>query len=354
MTEEDKNIKEFALEDFKLNPISSAEPIKQNYIIDENDEDLLSLNAAPPPETEAEEVEKVEDIEAAEDPIFKELSEPKLPELARENRARLQMQSPNRVHFYWSFKQNPFQTLNRVVGSQANYQLIVKLVNQTNRREELFPAETEGSAWFDVDADADYQAEIGFYAVNRPFVRVLFSNVLQTPRKNPSARRDYSENFSVSADQFAEVLDASGFQQDAFEVALAGDDVPAADAATHDAFAQITGVDASVYEENKSSEMRFVLLALASGYAAEELRGHVSPSLFALLQNHAERLSAEQALAALQENFGVFGEEANAESGAEESFGAAVFGASLINFPRFSRRRFAPKLSPFSSLNLFN
>ncbi len=349
MTEQDDPIKEFALENFKLNPLSSAEAINQKLTGDENAEDDISPKAAASSAVNAVEIETDEAEEAATaNPIFKELSAPKLPTLAREDRARLQLQTPNRIHFYWSFKQNPFQTLNRVVGKNTNYQLIIKLVNQTNEREEFFPADTEGSAWFDVDADSTYRAEIGFYAVSRPFVRLMFSNRLQTPRKNPSSRQDYSERFAVSADQFAKVLDVSGFSQDAFEVALAGDDIESADQATETAFAQIFDQPETAFDRNKSSEMRFVLLALASGYALADLRGQINPSLFTFLQNHSEKLSAEKALTALQENFGVSATEQMDET--EESFGAAVFGASLINFPRSSKRRPLPKFAPLSSL----
>ena len=358
MSTKDKNSVESALEDFKLKPISSAETIKQNLTIGEDDEDILSLNIAPQPSAEvgtialAELTDAVVNDEGGEpaeiiDPIFKELSEPKLPELSKENRARLQMQSPNKIYFYWSFKQNPFQTLSRVFGNQVNYQLVVKLVNRTNEREELYPAEAEGSTWFDVDADSTYRAEVGFYAPNRPFLRVMFSNTIETPRKNPSPRRDYSANFTVSANQFAEVLDVSGFQQDAFEVALAGDNIASANDATQTAFSQIIGTPPNDYDENQSSEIRFILLALASGYSVENLRGHISPSLFSILQSNAEKINAEEALSALQENFDISSDETYEE----ETFAATVFGASLVNFPRSSKRRFLPKFSPVSSLS---
>jgi len=351
MKTKDKNIKDYALEDFKLNPISSSDAAKTNTAVDETETNILSLNHAPQVPVDAKIVnEETEPIDAAaeiEDPIFKELSEPKLPELKRENRARLQMQSPTKIHFYWSVEKNPFQTLSRVFGGQTNYQLVAKLVNQTNDREEIFPVEAEGAAWFDTDANSTYRAELGFYAVNRPFVRLMFSNQIETPRKNPSPRRDYSENFTVSAQEFAEVLDVSGFQQDAFEVALAGDDVESADAAAQNAFSQIVESAPGDFDENESSEIRFVLLALASGYAVENLRAHISRRLFAVLQEEGEKLNAPKALAALQENFGVFADEAIEE----ESFAATVFGASLINFPRSSKRRVLPKFSPVSSLS---
>ena len=46
MAEQDKKVKDFALADFKLNPISSAENVKKALVIDENDDDILSLNAS--------------------------------------------------------------------------------------------------------------------------------------------------------------------------------------------------------------------------------------------------------------------------------------------------------------------
>ncbi len=325
--------KKFSLDDFKINSTTIVSSLTRKPIVEleTRDAEVVLL------ETEPEQSE-----------VFKELSEPKLPELARENRARLQMQSPTKINFYWSIKTNPFQTLNRVFGNQTSYTLVAKLVNQTTEREELFPIDAEGATWFDVDADSSYQAEIGFYATNRPFVRVMFSNILETPRKNPSPRRDYSENFSLSTNQFAEVLGVSGFQQDAFEVALAGDDVEFADNATQAAFSQIISAPTSDFDTYKSSEIRFVLLALASGYSLEDLREHVSPNLFTVLQGNAENLSAEKALSALQKNFGISADE----TVEEETFAPTVFGASLINFPRISKRKVLPKFSPISSFSV--
>ena len=365
MAEQDKKVKDFVLADFKLNPVSSAENVKNPLVIDENDDDILSLNASSvgkpqvltdavltdegelvlSVEEDVKEAETTEEIIEVTDPVFEELSAPKLPELPKQDRARLQMQSPNRINFYWSFKENPYQVLSRIFGNQTNYQLVAKLLNQTNSREELYPIEADGSDWFDVDADSSYRVEVGFYAVSRPFVRILSSNTLQTPRKSPSPRQDYSEYFAVSADQFAKVLDVSGYQQDAFEVALAGDDIESADAATETAFSQIFDAEKGDFDQTKSGEWRFILLALASGYSLEDLRGHVSSSLFAFLQSRADQLSAEKALAALQSNFDV----ADDEIYEEETVGETVYGVSLVNFPRSLKRRTLPKFSPFPS-----
>jgi len=341
---EKTNVREFTLDDSTNGSISSAEPINTEQIarkISIEDEKNYSTARKDVPSDLAQ-----SDSIETENPIFKELAEPKLPEPAKENRARLQMQSPTRLHFYWSFKNNPFKPLHQIFGKNTgNYTLVVKLLNQTADREEIVPVENDGSTWFDVDAGATYRAEIGFYAANRPFVRVMFSNTIETPRKNSSSRRDYSPHFNVSAEEFAEVLDASGFRQDAFEVALAGDDFAAAASATQNAFSQFVGKQKSDYQTNDASEIRFALLTIASGVALENLRGQISKNLFSELQKNAGRLSVEKAFAALQENFGVFSDEMTEE----EFFAPTVFGASLVNFPRMSKRKFLPKFAPVSS-----
>ncbi len=322
---------EFAVENEKLETISSSETVKNAET-----ETLAEVEPQVLLDDETDILEK--EI----DPIFEELSEPRLPELEKENRARLQMQSPNRIFFYWSLKNNPYKTLSSAFGGQTgSYTLVAKLINETRDREEIVPVETEGDWWFETDSDSSYRAEVGFYAPNRPFVRVLYSNTIETPRKSPSAKRASTAEWAVSAHQFAKVLDVAGFSQDAFEVAFAGDDTEFAVHATQNAFSQILGTDDSVHHD--SSEIRFALLSLASGIQLEKLRGQISASLFGQLRENSEKMTAENARGALEENFGEFIDET------DEAL-PAVFGASLINFPRTLKRKSLPKFSPVSSL----
>lgn len=359
---EDSDSEEIILEDFQINPISSAEMLRTP----ENEEDdLLSLEVAPPQvlvdagvlEKETVETEAKEETEATEeteevDPIFAELAAPKLPELAKENRARLQMQSPNRLFFYWSVKNNPFQILSKMLnGNQSNYQLVVKFVNQKNGYEQLFPVDAEGNYWFNAESDSRYQAEVGFYATNRPYFRIMYSNVIETPRKSPSPRQATDADWAVSAKDFAKVLDESGFKFDAFEVALAGDNEKVADYATENALSQLLGGRKLDFGGINTDEVRFALLALASGVSLEELRGQISEALYLVLEEHYADLSAERSLAALQENFDIFTEEIFEE----ETVGATVYGLSLVNFPKAIRKRVVPKTrvaDEFSDENL--
>ena len=304
---------------------------------------------------------KTETASEEKDPIFKELAEPKLPSLPRENRARLHMQSPERLYFYWSIKNNPFQTLSKALGNHiGNYSLVVKLINHTKNTEEVFLVEHEGNWWFNAQADSNYRAEIGFYAPNRPFIRIMFSNYIHTPRKKPSRRRDYTPSFKVDSLQFAEVLEATGYKRDAFEVAITGDDEIAAQEATQKTYTNLTGQENVEFNINESDEVRFAFLALASGYSLKDIRSEISPKLFSRLEKEINMLSSENIIFALKQNFDMFTEDFF-----EEEIGEAVIGASLINFPRKVKKRSIPetltpklesldKFSIFSSSNTLN
>lgn len=303
------------------------------------------------------ETEKPESFETAEEflakqtPVFRELAQPRLPDLQPENRAWLQMQSPTRIFFYWSLKTNPFETLQKVFGGRnGNYALSVKLQNLTSGTEKIYPLAPYGSAWFDVESESKYRAEVGFFAADRPFIRLVFSNSIETPRLTPSPRLDWSPQFAVTSQRFAEVLDVSGYKQDAFEMALTGDNLEASNEATFDAFEQLTGEREEF--EMKPSELRLALFALASGLSLGDLRGQISPHLFAYLEKiiaeNTARLSAEKILTALEENFGLGTLETDEEIG-EISY--SVFGASSINFQRLPKQ-FWKKFAPNSSLRI--
>lgn len=354
VADDDEWVNEFSMEDFDLRPVSSGE-----FLVD-------SVESLPLSEVAKTQLSIDEEAVELEDPIFKELALPRLPDLQRDNRARLQMQSPTRIQFYWSMKHNPFQTLNRAFsGASSNYTLVAKLVNQTNDREEIIPVDAEGSWWFDVDAASRYQAELGFYAPNRPFVRVMFSNVLETPRKSPSSRQSNESEWAISAEKFAEVLDYSGYSQDAFEVALAGDDFQSSEIASQIAFSKFIGKKETNTASFGGEEIRFALLAIASGHSIEDLRGQIGATLFTFLQENADKLIGKNALAALSEHFDISTEVSEIED--QEFVGDAVFGASLVNFPKFSTKKLksskskspkiigpsiGKKVSPLSSFSL--
>lgn len=286
-------------------------------------------------------------------PEFLALAQPVLPELKRENRARLQMQTPTRLYFYWSAKDNPWALLREAFGSDpGSYSLVLKLTDLVSDTEQVRPAEPEGNYWFEVEAGSRYQAEIGFSAPNRPYFRIIFSNTVETPRRNPSPRAATDADWRVSANKFAEVLDVAGFARDAFDVALAGDDPVGADEATYSAFSRFIGKDDHRPHGIPAEDVRYAMLAIARGLAIEELRHRISPALFAILQANSGKLAPAEAMTALTENFDL--DEAEFS---DEQPGPAVFGASLVHFPRnLKTRGLSPKqvsrYSPLSSHSL--
>lgn len=275
------------------------------------------------------------------DPIFATLARPHLQELPKRNRAWLQIQSPSRIYFYWSLKNNPYQTLERAFGSSAgNYRLIVKLINLTNGWEEIHEIAQEGNWWFDIEPSCRYRAEIGFHSANSPYVRIIFSNTVDVPRRSPSPRPAEESEWAISAEKFAGVLHRAGFFGDAVEVSLAGDDDAVALERTRLALRDLLGIDAdlSVFD---AEEVRRAMLMLAAGSSLEDLRGKISEALYQFLSEHLVRLTAENSLEALCANFEIIQEEWFEKIEGE----GAVFGASIIHFPggiRAGRRTLVP------------
>ena len=285
------------------------------------------------------------------DPIFKLLADPVLPRLKSRDRAKLQLQSPNRIHLYWSMKSNPYQILKDSVGAHPDsYSLVARVLNLTNGEEKLFRVEPKGDWWLDVRPNNKYRAEIGFYAPNRPFIRILFSNELTTPRKSPSPRTDYTTGFSTTAREFAETLDAAGYRKDAFDVAIAGDQPDQVRSATERAAAELFEVPHVEFSDSIASELRFALLAMASGYSIEDLVGHVSLEVIEMLQSHLSSADRNTILSVMESNFDLVTEEIEEF----EEIGEAVFGASSINFPKRLKSKkipksLMPKLSEYSN-----
>jgi hypothetical protein len=311
--------------------ISSGDLVRKTEIFEENMLDASELKTDKPEEEVS--------------PVMKELASAELPVLEKENRARLQMQSPTKLFFYWSTKGNPFQMLNQAFGGNTgSYTLVTKLINLTRDTEEIYPVEAEGSVWFGVDSDSSYRAEIGFYAPNRPYIRVMFSNTVATPRKRPSPRVATAADWNISANRFAEVLDVSGFKRDAFEVAAAGDTVQPVN---YEAFARFVERDHDDLVNISSDELRYALLLIASGISIDSLQYRIDASLFALLQESVEKLSRQNALTALTVQFGIEPDETFEEEIAEQ-----VIGASVVNFPRRLKRKLPrPEFSDYAPLS---
>ena len=269
---------------------------------------------------------KIDDGQEFASPIFELLARPVLPELKHSTRARLMMQSPTRLYIYWSVGARSFEALKSALGSASDYTLALRLLDVTRDVEEVHTIEAEGSWWFNVRPDSEYRAEVGFYSVSRPFVRILFSNTIATPRKGPSPHSAREAKWAISKHHFVEVLNAAGFEADADRIETAEHEQNIALAVSN--YLKVAEADVAAFD---AVELRWALAALAAGTPIEDLRWRVSASLFAFLEKYLAKLSASE----IRDNIGV--DVASAE---DEFVATPVFGSSLVNFPR--RRRFAP------------
>ncbi|HEX8196268.1 MAG TPA: DUF4912 domain-containing protein [Pyrinomonadaceae bacterium] len=295
-----------------------------------------------------EKVEEAIDDEELLDPLGIEA----LPPLPQINRARLQVQSPNRIFLYWTLAGNPFATLQKAFGNRAtNYNLVIKFRNLSHGGEQLFPIGREGNWWFDAHPNARFQVDLGLFAQNRPFIRLFSSNAVETPRAAPSPRVDTEADWQVSRVQFARVLDVSGYTHDALPVVFGfGEDGVFDEMATVAVLNQIASNAPVAPETFDAAEMRVVLSALAAGVEYEVLREQLSPTLRAwfdsVLEQDKDALRSENVLAALQavlgddfvDEFAGFGEEL------QRIRLEPVFGASAVHFPEIALPRIFQKL----------
>jgi hypothetical protein len=295
-----------------------------------------------------EKVEEAIDDEELLDPLGIEA----LPQLPVVNRARLQVQSPNRIFLYWSLAGNPFATLQKAFGNRAtNYNLVLKFRNLSHGGEQLFPVGQQGNWWFDAQPNARFQVDLGLFAQNRPFIRLFSSNAVETPRAAPSPRADTEADWQISRVQFARVLDVSGYTHDALPVVFGfGEDGVFDEMATVAVLNQLASNAPVAPETFDAAEMRVALSALAAGVEYEVLREQLSPALRAwfdsVLEQDKDALRSENVLAALQavlgdefvDEFAGFGEEL------QRIQLEPVFGASAVHFPEIALPRIFRKL----------
>ena len=269
-----------------------------------------------------------------------ELVAESLPELPSVNTAKLYIQSPNRVFLYWNLSGNPFETLQKAFGNRANnYQLVTKLINLRTKAESFAPANPGGNWWYNVHSNTRYRVDLGFYAANRPFIRLLSSNSINTPRAAPSSRADTEEDWIVSNKQFVQILTASGYSHDVLGVAFGADletgdiseDASTLVAANH--FASL------IQGELDLAELRWLLVSLASGVGFADLQSLLSPGALAwlgqVLEANPDALGRENVRTVLESIFGSEFVEMFTDENAMAWMRLApvAVGASAVNFP---------------------
>lgn len=137
-----------------------------------------------------------------------------MPAVLKRDFISLLLQSPHRLYLYWTFAHDPHVTLREAFGQlAAHYRLAVRLVNVESGEEFLQDASRERAQWFEVYPRHVYRAEVGFHAPGRPFVRLLSSNVVTTPRDRASHLSDEAVEFQLAADDFTRLLGGAGYER---------------------------------------------------------------------------------------------------------------------------------------------
>ena len=203
-----------------------------------------------------------------------------LPETYSSNLARLLVQSPYKLFLYWSHARDPFATLRKAFGeTQSSYTLAVRLRDTESGAENFFEASPTHSQWFDASPGRSYRADVGLFAPERPFIRLLSSDVIQTPRVGVSARSDHTPEFNITAPEFARVLNEAGFARDALGVTLEAAD-KAAQAATTRALTKMgAGLEIPAIGEDEWAELSALVAALVFGEPLDHLLARLSPPL---------------------------------------------------------------------------
>ncbi len=264
-----------------------------------------------------------------------------LPDTYKTDRIRLLPQSPRRLYLYWELEKDPFETLQRAFGTQAErYEMVVRLVDLETGAETLHSAAGARSQWLNVGPGRSYRADVGLYARGLAFIRLLSSAEAQTPRASVSRSADSATEFHVSANAFARVLDDAGYVSDALEVSLEAADLETGNAATLEVARRFGGAQLPPLGADELAELRGLLAAFALGLSLDELRLMISAGLGGWLDEvvrlRQEGIDAAHLLEVLRT---VLGFELNRsaltafDAEAARRAPRSVVGASEVNLP---------------------
>ncbi len=98
-----------------------------------------------------------------------------------------------------------------------NTSLAVRLFDVEEDLSCTFEATPEHKLWLDALPGRDYRADVGFHAAGLPFITLLSSAVVRTPRAGISPNTDSAPPFHLTATEFAQVMEQTGYPACAVE-----------------------------------------------------------------------------------------------------------------------------------------
>ena len=263
-----------------------------------------------------------------------------LPEVYPVDRIRLFAQSPNRLYVYWGLAKDPYATLARAFGPGfQSFSLVVRLVNTDTGEDVLHAASPTKSQWLDVQPGSPYRVDLGLYSRHSTFIRLLSSNVAETPRPGVARDADPAPAWHISAEKFARVLDEAGYVSDALEVTLEAVDEMTGYISTRTIAGTLNDAELPMMTSEELAEMRKLLAALAFGARFESMQSDLSPTLadwFARADRLGAVFNSERLVEILRSILGIEMSRLPIDSPTEQAMRLAVravVGASEINLP---------------------
>ncbi|HEX6626266.1 MAG TPA: DUF4912 domain-containing protein [Pyrinomonadaceae bacterium] len=141
-----------------------------------------------------------------------------LPETVGRDSVQLFAQSPHKLFVHWGHAGDPFAALREAFGDAASrYRLVVRLSCMTDDSAQTDDASPERAQWLAALPDRDYRADIGFHADGLPFITLLSSSVVHTPRAAVSPNADAEPQFHIAPDDFSRLLEHTGYDPGTLE-----------------------------------------------------------------------------------------------------------------------------------------
>jgi hypothetical protein len=126
---------------------------------------------------------------------------------------RALLQDPFRIFIYWEVREISLLALTRFFPPEEAraFRVVLKLTELGGRHEVFFEVGRRGRYWMMVFPEREYEFEIGVRSPTHGFISLLRSNRVRTPRGTVSPATDEEPEYHLRPQEFARVVEASGF-----------------------------------------------------------------------------------------------------------------------------------------------
>src|SRR5258708_23811826 len=113
---------------------------------------------------------------------------------------RVLVQDPFSLYIYWELRQPTVDALTKVFPKEEfpEFQIVLRLIEITERHESFFNVGRIGSYWMSVFAGKKYRFEIGVRSPRRGYIKLIGSNEADTPRGTVAPESDRIPRFRLN------------------------------------------------------------------------------------------------------------------------------------------------------------